>query len=137
MVRSRRESFEAFVLVYTGRDMMYHKRYGTTGLDFAWECWQAATKTMERSLTNEFNPDWATHPGLHLAEYMELLDIDIPTLARLTGMRGETVQAVLNGVEPIIEDEAESLAEIFGLKAEIWMRIQRRWDKYQEKNRND
>jgi HTH-type transcriptional regulator / antitoxin HigA len=87
-------------------------------------------------MTNEFNPNWAIHPGGHLAEYMELLDINIPTLSRLTGMHEKTIQAVLDGVEPIIEDEADALAEIFGLKAEIWMRIQRRWDEYQLQNKD-
>ena len=39
---SEREQFEAHVKAYTGRDIEYHQRNGTTGLEFGWTCWQAA-----------------------------------------------------------------------------------------------
>ena len=36
-----RDAFERHVLKWTGRDMAYHNRNGTTGIEFAWDCWQA------------------------------------------------------------------------------------------------
>ena len=39
---SERERFERHVKAYTGRDIEYHQRHGTTGLEFGWTCWQAA-----------------------------------------------------------------------------------------------
>ena len=39
---SEREQFERHVKNFTGRDIAYHDRNGTTGLDLAWYCWQAA-----------------------------------------------------------------------------------------------
>ena len=39
---SERERFERHVKAYTGRDMEYHERNGTTGLEFGWTCWQVA-----------------------------------------------------------------------------------------------
>ena len=36
------QSFEAFVLEWTGRDMAYHAQYETTGLTFAKACWERA-----------------------------------------------------------------------------------------------
>lgn len=39
---SEREQFERYVKAYTGRDMEYHERNGTTGLEFGWTCWQVA-----------------------------------------------------------------------------------------------
>lgn len=36
-----RDAFEAVVEKWTGRNMAYHHQYGTTGLEFAWFCWQA------------------------------------------------------------------------------------------------
>ncbi len=39
---SERERFERHVKAYTGRDIEYHERNGTTGLEFGWACWQAA-----------------------------------------------------------------------------------------------
>lgn len=40
-ITPERAAFERFVSEWTGRDMVYHVTYGTTGLDFAWEAWQA------------------------------------------------------------------------------------------------
>lgn len=37
-----REKFEAHVLNWTGRDIAYHMRAKTTGMEFGWSCWQAA-----------------------------------------------------------------------------------------------
>ena len=36
-----RAAFERLVLQLTGRDMAYHNRNGTTGLDTAWICYRA------------------------------------------------------------------------------------------------
>lgn len=41
-VDQARDAFERHVLQWTGRDMTYHHRNGTTGMEFAWHCWQAA-----------------------------------------------------------------------------------------------
>lgn len=38
------ERFERHVKAYTGRDMAYHERNGTTGLEFGWACWKAARR---------------------------------------------------------------------------------------------
>lgn len=38
-----RKAFEAHLLDYTERDIAYHERNKTQGLEFAWACWQAAT----------------------------------------------------------------------------------------------
>lgn len=35
-----RDAFELLVLQWTGRDMAYHARSGTTGIEFAWFCYQ-------------------------------------------------------------------------------------------------
>ena len=37
-------TFEEFVIEWTGRDMDYHTRNRTTGLEFAAKAWEAATK---------------------------------------------------------------------------------------------
>jgi len=37
------EAFEMFVVSYTGRDMEYHARYQTAGIEFARAAWERAT----------------------------------------------------------------------------------------------
>ena len=44
-----RDAFELVVKQWTGRDIAYHYANGTTGLEFAWFCWQQAAKR-EREL---------------------------------------------------------------------------------------
>lgn len=39
-----RDAFESVVAKWTGRDMSYHAKNGTTGLEFAWFCWQQAAR---------------------------------------------------------------------------------------------
>ena len=35
-----RAAFEQMVEQWTGRDMEYHVRAGTTGMEFSWHCYQ-------------------------------------------------------------------------------------------------
>lgn len=55
-----RKAFEAFVERYTGRDMAYHRRYGTTGLEFAYECWKEGAK-MRFESQGQFNVNGEIH----------------------------------------------------------------------------
>ena len=47
-----RDAFEAAVEKWTGRNMAYHHHYGTTGLEFAWFCWQAGRDAERKRQTN-------------------------------------------------------------------------------------
>jgi HTH-type transcriptional regulator / antitoxin HigA len=78
-------------------------------------------------LTKEFNPDWATHPGEHLAEYMELLNLDAVALSMMTALRPDRIEEMLECKGSLTWDEAAALEDVFGLKAGIWMGLQKRW----------
>ena len=43
MNKKERTNFEKFVELETGRDMSYHTRYRTPGIEFAWLAWQSRT----------------------------------------------------------------------------------------------
>jgi len=43
-------TYEEFVLEYTNHDMDYHRRYGTTGIEFGRECWEKATNQSRADL---------------------------------------------------------------------------------------
>ena len=45
-----REDFESYLLAWTGRDLKYHARAETTGLEFAWACWQKAGITKQKRI---------------------------------------------------------------------------------------
>ena len=58
-----RDVFERHVLQWTGRDVAYHHRNGTTGLEFAWHCWQAGSAyavAAERERCASIAESWAT-----------------------------------------------------------------------------
>jgi hypothetical protein len=41
-MNQRDEEFEEFVYQWTGKDIEYHNNAHTTGLSFAWACWNRA-----------------------------------------------------------------------------------------------
>lgn len=43
-------TYEEFVLEYTNHDMDYHRRYGTTGIEFGRECWEKSTNQSRADL---------------------------------------------------------------------------------------
>ncbi len=51
--QKQRDVFEKIVESYTGRDIEYHKRNLTTGLDFAWVCFQAGVNWQSNNTDEE------------------------------------------------------------------------------------
>jgi HTH-type transcriptional regulator/antitoxin HigA len=80
-----------------------------------------------------FNPDWATHPGEHLAEYLELYGLSQAELARRAGLTPKLVCTIVAGTNPITAPTALALERVFPRKAEFWMKLQTRYDLHQAK----
>lgn len=55
-----RALFEAFLLANTGRDMDYHTRAQTTGLELAWEAWQSAQASPDVRIPTSEPAGWMT-----------------------------------------------------------------------------
>lgn len=85
---------------------------------------------------NDFRPNWATHPGDHLAEYMEVTEMDLDALHTSTGIPKDKLIAILDPTQargkraPVTEAEAEAFEKVFGLAAHIWLGLQRGWDEH-------
>jgi len=71
-----------------------------------------------------FNPDWTTHPGEHLAEYLETRELSQAEFARQAGMTPKHVSEIVNGKAPVMAETALKLERTLGLRAEIWMGLQ-------------
>ena len=67
-----RAAFEAHLLAWTGRDAEYHARGQTTGLEFAWSCWQAGAAVERERWTMLLTEKWHSGEGkgLTLAQYL-------------------------------------------------------------------
>ena len=66
----------------------------------------------------------AIHPGEHLAEELEALDMSAAELARQLKVPTNRITGILNGQRAITGDTALRLAHFFGTAAEFWLNLQ-------------
>jgi addiction module HigA family antidote len=66
----------------------------------------------------------AIHPGEHLAEELEALDMSAAELARKLDVPTNRVTQILNGTRAITGDTALRLAHFFGTSAQFWLNLQ-------------
>jgi addiction module HigA family antidote len=66
----------------------------------------------------------AIHPGEHLAEELDALDMSAAELARRIAVPTNRVTTILNGQRSISGDTALRLAHFFGTSAEFWLNLQ-------------
>ena len=66
----------------------------------------------------------AIHPGAHLTEELEALDMSAAALARQLKVPTNRVTEILNGQRAITGDTALRLAHFFGTSAEFWLNLQ-------------
>ncbi len=66
----------------------------------------------------------AIHPGEHLAEELEALDMSAAELARKIDVPTNRITQILNGTRAITGDTALRLAHFFGTSAEFWLNLQ-------------
>lgn len=82
-----------------------------------------------------WSPNWATHPGEHLAEQLEARGWTQADFARLAGLTPKLVSTIVSGRNPVTPDTAIKLERVLGLKAEIWTRLQSNWDLHEARAR--
>lgn len=75
-----------------------------------------------------WSPNWATHPGEHLAEQIEARGWSQADFARLANLTPKLISTIISGRNPVTPDTAIKLERVLGLKAEIWTRLQSNWD---------
>ena len=64
------------------------------------------------------------HPGEHLAEELEALDMSAAELARKIDVPTNRVTQILNGTRAITGDTALRLAHFFGTSPQFWLNLQ-------------
>lgn len=73
-------------------------------------------------------PVTVIHPGEHLAEELEALDMSAAELARKLGVPTNRVTQILNGTRSVTGDTALRLAHFFGTSAQFWLNLQNLYD---------
>ena len=66
----------------------------------------------------------AIHPGEHLPEELEALDMCAAELARKINVPTNRITQILNGTRAITGDTALRLAHFFGTSAQFWLNLQ-------------
>jgi len=70
----------------------------------------------------------AIHPGEHLAEELEALDLSAAELARKMSVPTNRVTQILNGTRSITGDTSLRLAHFFGTSAQFWLNLESLYD---------
>jgi len=70
----------------------------------------------------------AIHPGEHLSEELEALDMSAAELARKINVPTNRITQILNGTRAITGDTALRLAHFFGTGAQFWLNLQSLYD---------
>ena len=70
----------------------------------------------------------AIHPGEHLAEQLEELDMSAAELARQLKVPTNRITEVLNGRRAVTGDTALRLGHFFETSAEFWMNLQKLYE---------
>ncbi|MGA8142533.1 MAG: HigA family addiction module antitoxin [Candidatus Acidiferrales bacterium] len=73
-------------------------------------------------------PAAAIHPGEHLAEELDALDMSAAELARKLRVPTNRVTQILNGTRSITGDTALRLAHFFGTSVQFWLNLQTLYD---------
>ena len=70
----------------------------------------------------------AIHPGEHLAEELEALDMSAAELARKIKVPTNRITQILKGTRAITGDTALRLAHFFGSTPQFWLNLQNLYD---------
>jgi addiction module HigA family antidote len=70
----------------------------------------------------------AIHPGEHLAEELQALNMSAAELARKIDVPTNRVTQILNGTRSVTGDTALRLAHFFGTNAQFWLNLQSLYD---------
>jgi addiction module HigA family antidote len=70
----------------------------------------------------------AIHPGEHLAQELDALNMSAAELARKTDVPTDRVTQILDGACGITGDTALRLAHFFGTSAQFWLNLQTLYD---------
>jgi HTH-type transcriptional regulator/antitoxin HigA len=86
----------------------------------------AATRRKE-----QWSPDWAVHPGEHLAEHLETRGLTQAAFARQADLSPKLISTIISGANPVTAETAIKLERVLGMKASIWTGLQAEWDLHQ------
>ena len=70
----------------------------------------------------------ANHPGEHLAEQLEALELSAAQLGRRLQVPGNRISQIVTGQRAISGDAALRLGHLFGTSPQFWLNLQATYD---------
>ncbi len=70
----------------------------------------------------------ATHPGEHLGEILDDLNISVPAFAERIGLHPNRMESIIETRQPITADIAVRIGRALDMTPEFWLRLQLRYD---------
>ena len=74
-----------------------------------------------------YEPDYVVVPGEILEEYLNSWGLSKAEVVRRSGLSLELIEGILAGESPIEPDTANEFEEIFGLNANVWLRMEAKY----------
>lgn len=76
-------------------------------------------------MTRDIEP---IHPGEHLVEFLQELNISQYALAKAIGVSPRRINEIVKGSRAITADTALRLARYYGMSAQFWLSLQARYE---------
>lgn len=92
---------------------------------------------MSRETRVPYNPPFAFHPGVFLAEKLEEMKMSNKEFALRTNKPEKTITAIIKGDSSITPDMAVVFETALGIPAHMWMRKQQRYDEFKARERKE
>lgn len=86
---------------------------------------------------NEYNPDYAVHPGEYLEEVLESRRVSKKEFADRCGLSPKTVSQIVNGKASFSPDVALQFEMVLGIAAEIWLGILYSWQLFHSRKQDE
>ena len=86
-----------------------------------------------KPVLNQFNPDYAIHPGEILKETLKSRSISHMELANRIGLSMKTVSQITNGKAPLTAETAIHLEKALGVSAQLWNNLDAKYRLFQAK----
>jgi addiction module HigA family antidote len=90
---------------------------------------------MAKTITNQFVPDYAVHPGEILEEVLEARGISQTEFAERSGLTQKTISWIITRKNRVSSENAIVFERILGISAEIWNNLDAEFDLFQARQK--
>lgn len=88
---------------------------------------------MENKIVVKYHNNIAFHPGYYIKEYIDEMGLTKKEFASVLGVAPNTLNELVSGDRKLTTDIAYKLSELLGTSMEVWVNIQKTFDKCTQK----